>query len=141
MTFLVPEAPPIGTPVHFLNCADRRNPVAGIIQECNADGVARISIVPKSGGTVESKLSVHHVDDPHLREHPDLAARNGAWDYHPWFRPKAVNPTTEAQVVEWANEYTFATVVKKSNGLGLTKADVQFIYDKHGLEPREKGDS
>ncbi len=137
-------APPNGTPVHFYEHAnDNNQPKPAVVLETSPRGVLRIGIMDKHGGTIESRPTVYHINDSCLRDskgHPTPAAtRNGGWDYHPWFLPPAGSfdmtdrDRKVSRVCELSKEFAFQDVCTKVRGLGLKKADVEEIYDRHHL--------
>jgi hypothetical protein len=89
------------------------------------------------------------------------ARRTGAWDYHPWFHPpvdcdsadpefpladndgdeepdttdygrSSLNEEKERKVLEYINDGDFETVFKKAKFLGISRSDLESIFQKHG---------
>lgn len=141
---------PVGTPVLFYYHGEKNNdPVVGFVLESNKEGVLRLGVISKNGGTVDIMRSVYHIDHPNLKSDKgtpsENAIRNGGWDYHPWIQPpqEPVQSDTKTEQVSEGSSYTdkqletvfqmaeegiaFEDMCKKVRHLGLKSEDVRNI--------------
>lgn len=123
-----------GDTILWYNEADTKvAPLPATIIRCNENGVANICLF----GSGPHHGSVYHVSDQRLFQggrKTQSAIKFGAWDFHPRF-PNDVEELSkgEKRVIELSSEFSFDEVCAKVKSLGLSKSDVQEIYDRNGL--------
>lgn len=72
----------VGQSVLWFNKADRNTaPRAAVVTLSDGRGVLTVAVLHPNATIMDSKPGVRHLDDPWLKDHPDPADRNGAWDY------------------------------------------------------------
>lgn len=75
---------PVGQTVQFFKTGYKDgDPAAGIVTECNEEGIATLGVIPKFGGEILARASVRHVDDEWHKTHPEISKQCGAWDFLP----------------------------------------------------------
>ena len=68
------------TCVWYPHAESKQTPVACVVTGVKRDGVLTLARFPKHGGTVTQVDNCRHIDDPFLRENPQMRILYGAWD-------------------------------------------------------------
>lgn len=108
------------------------------VAESYNNGTLDLMLISAVGGDVQVRKGVPHISDPRLKDNVEFARYQGAWDYHPLFKPKQSKPDKsaediEAKIVELSERFSFDEVHKKVRMHGMSKDALQAIYDKNDL--------
>lgn len=75
---------PVGMTVQFFKPGyNNGDPEAGIVTECTDEGIATLVLMPKFGGEVVCRSSVHHISSEWHKTHPEMSTQCGCWDFVP----------------------------------------------------------
>lgn len=117
------------------------------VAESYNNGTLDLMLISAVGGDVQVRKGVPHISDPRLKDNVEFARYQGAWDYHPMFKPSkpkkaeaAVAPAPRNQpkdldqrIVEYSETMSFDEVHRRVRMLGVSRDQLEEIYHKHDL--------
>lgn len=122
--------PEIGDIVKFFVGADVLNkPIAAIVTDVSSNGLLTLALVMNGGGELGFRRNVRHLSDSYLKDNPERARSDGAWDWKE--RPTlATSPddAIAALVTDLAKDNDFDAVFHKVKAKGITKDRLREIY-------------
>lgn len=81
---------PIGKNVQYFRTGSKdERPTAAVVVEYNGQRMVHLNLLLPGGGESRFIRNIYHVSDPELQINPELARKNGCWDWIPGEEPSA----------------------------------------------------
>lgn len=117
-----PPQPYLGQVLLWYAHADVKNePIPGLCNSVDGNGIVSIALLKKNHATVEAKVGVRHVTDPHHKKMTEATQVRGGWDFTEGYKLEQglpIEPTAdEALVLKHFDQLT-------SDGTEFTASDI-----------------